>query len=221
MQRYWQAFLDIIYPPKCPVYACKAPVSEQGAWCPVCLGKILSVRQINMVEHHLIHLNSCHVVCEYTGGLKRLIHDMKFRQEKRYAIYLRWLIKEHISMEKFPHIDYVVPIPLHGERLQERGYNQAEAIFKDWALEKKLPWRVDILERTRYTIPQWELNIIERKQNITGAFVVGRPEMVQNKHIIIVDDIITTGITLDECAKVLKKAGAASVHGLTVASGAR
>ena len=62
---------------------------------------------------------------------------------------------------------------------------------------------------------------MERKQNIKGAFVVARPEMVKNKHIIVVDDIITTGITLEECAKVLKKAGAASVHGLAVASGAR
>lgn len=174
-----------------------------------------------MLEHHLTSLNSCHVVCEYTGGLKRLIHDMKFRHEKSYAIYLRWLIQHHMDIKKIPPIDYVIPVPLHTKRLQERGYNQAEAIFKDWALVGKMRWRVDILARTRYTIPQWELNIMERKQNITGAFVVERPEMVNNKHIILVDDIITTGITLDECAKVLKKAGAASVHGLAIASGAR
>lgn len=217
--KYWIAILDIIYPPKCPT--CKISVSEQGAWCPTCLGKILSVRQINLSEHHLTHLTSCHVVCEYTGGLKRLIHDMKFRHEKKYAIYLGWIIQQYSNIETLPPIDYVIPVPLHAERLQERGYNQAEAIFKDWALEGKMHWRVDILARTRYTIPQWELNIRSRKQNITGAFVVGRPEMVQNKHIIIVDDIITTGITLDECAKVLKKAGAASIHGMAVASGAR
>jgi len=218
LSNYWQSFLDIIYPPKCP---CKTPVHEQGAWCPACLAKILSVRQINRREHNLTQLDSCRVVCEYTGVLKRIIHDMKFRQQQRYAIHLRWLIKQHIHIKDFPHIDYVLPIPLHAERLQERGYNQAEAIFKDWAMEEKMPWMVDVLERTRYTIPQWELNLTERKQNITGAFVIGRPEMVKSKHIIVVDDIITTGITLDECAKVLKKAGAASVHGLVVASGAR
>ncbi|MBP2628686.1 MAG: phosphoribosyltransferase [Firmicutes bacterium] len=216
---YWTAFLDIIYPPKCP--ACKTSVSAQGAWCQACLAKILSVRQINMAEHHLTALDSCRVVCEYTGGLKRLIHDMKFRQQQQYAIYLRWLIEQNIDIKYLPHIDYVIPIPLHAARLKERGYNQAEAIFKDWALAGKMPWIEDVLERTRHTIPQWELNIMERKQNIKGAFLIGRPEMVKNKHIMVVDDIITTGITLDECAKVIKKAGAASVHGLAVASGAR
>ena len=215
----WTAVLDIIYPPKCPV--CKTPVGAQGVWCQICLAKILSVRQINMSEHNLTHLDSCTVVCEYTGGLKRIIHDMKFRQQQRYAICLSWLIQQHISTEDFPHIDYVIPIPLHEKRLKERGYNQAEAIFKDWAIKGKMSWTIDILQRARYTIPQWELNITERKQNITGAFVIRRPEIVKNKHIIVVDDIITTGITLDECAKVLKEAGAASVHGLAVASGSR
>jgi predicted amidophosphoribosyltransferase len=79
----------------------------------------------------------------------------------------------------------------------------------------------ELLERVRHTIPQWELKSTERKNNIKGAFVVTHPEMVRNKDILLVDDIITTGITLDECAKVLKKAGAASVHALVVASGAR
>lgn len=216
---YWTAFLDIIYPPKCP--ACKTPVSAQGAWCQACLDKILSVRQINMVEHNLTALDSCRVVCEYTGALKRLIHDMKFRQQQKYAIYLSWLIQQNIDIKYFPHIDYVIPIPLHAERLKERGYNQAEAIFKDWAKAGDMLWRPELLERTRHTIPQWELKMTERRQNMKNAFVTTRPEMVTNKHIIIVDDIITTGITLDECAKVLKKAGAASVHGLVVASGAR
>ena len=215
----WTTVLDILYPPKCP--ACKNPVHVQGAWCQTCLTKILSVRQINMSEHNLTHLDSCTVVCEYTGGLKRIIHDMKFRQQQRYAIHLSWLIQQNISKEDFSHIDYVIPIPLHADRLKERGYNQTEVIFKDWAMKGEMPWMPKMLERTRHTIPQWELNIRERKQNITGAFVLGRPEMIKDKHIIVVDDIITTGITLDECAKVLKKAGAASVHGLTVASGAR
>jgi len=215
----WSTILDIIYPPKCP--ACKTPVNEQGAWCQTCLSKIISVRHINMAEHRLTALDSCRVVCEYTGGLKRILHDMKFRQQQRYATHLRWLIQHNINTTEISHIDYVIPIPLHTERLKERGYNQTEAIFKEWAMKRKITWLPDALQRTRHTIPQWELNITERKQNITGAFIIGQPEIIINKHIILVDDIITTGITLDECAKILKKAGATSVHGLTVASGAR
>lgn len=212
-------FMDILYPPKCPV--CKSAVNEHGAWCQVCLAKVLSVREVNMTEHNLTALDSCRVVCEYAGGLKRLIHDMKFRQQQRYAAHLRWLIKQNLDIEYFSQMNYVIPVPLHAARLHERGYNQAEAIFKDWAKAGNMTWMPDALQRTRHTIPQWELKMTERRQNMKNAFVAVRPDRVKNKHVVIVDDIITTGITLDECAKVLKKAGAASVHGLAVASGAR
>ncbi len=215
---YWNALLDMIYPPKCPV--CKISVEKHGVWCSSCLGKIVSIREINVQQHHLTSLDSCQVVCEYTGGLKRLIHDMKFRQQKRYAIYLRWLLSEYSSIEHFRDIDYVIPIPLHAQRLRERGYNQVESIFKDWAMDRQMNWMPNLLTRTHQTIPQWELNTTERRENIKGSFAVIDPKRLMNKHILIVDDIVTTGITLDECAKVLKKAGAIRVDGLAVASGA-
>jgi ComF family protein len=219
ISKYWNVLLNILYPPKCPY--CKTLIEQHGAWCPSCLSTILAVREINVMEHRLKSLNSCRVVCEYTGGLKRIIHDMKFRRQKKYGIYLIWLL----TNSKLPHdlsiIDYVIPVPLHTDRLQERGYNQTEVIFKEWSRKQKLLWAPDLLVRDKHTIPQWELTLAKRRENIKGAFLITRPEMVKDKHILLVDDIITTGITLDECAKVLKKSGAASVHGLAVASGAR
>lgn len=216
---WWITFLDFLYPPKCP--GCKVLVTENGAWCPSCQDKIVAVRSINMAEHKLVSLDSCVAVCEYTGSLKRIIHDMKFRHQRRYGICLEWLVKKHIKMEMLPFGDCVVPVPLHAQRFKERGYNQTESIFQDWFVVGEMPWMPELLERTRYTIPQWELKSMERKKNIKGAFVVRWPELVKNKQIILVDDIFTTGITLDECAKVLKQAGAISVHALVVASGAR
>jgi predicted amidophosphoribosyltransferase len=79
----------------------------------------------------------------------------------------------------------------------------------------------EALARTRHTEPQWELNLTERRKNIKGAFAVTRPELVKGKYILLVDDIFTSGTTMDECAKVLKKAGAVTVKGLALASGAR
>ena len=153
---------------------------------------------------------------------------MKFRQQERYGISLRWLIREYsqlflanIHLKMLGSSDCVVSVPLHRQRLQERGYNQAECIFQEWAREGEMLWLPSVLERRRDTIPQWELKLAERKKNMKGAFVVVDPEQVKNKNIILVDDIFTTGITLDECAKVLKQAGASSVHALVVASGAR
>lgn len=220
MTSWWTTFLDFLYPPKCP--GCKTKVVEQGAWCASCAGKIVAVRSIHIVEHKLVSLDSCWTVCEYTGSLKRIIHDMKFRHQRKYAICLQWLVRKYNKMEMFdPSECIVIPVPLHAKRLKERGYNQTESIFKEWFVAKKIPWMPELLERTRHTIPQWELNSMERKKNIQGAFVVKQPEWVKNKKIILVDDIFTTGITLDECAKVLKKAGAINVSALVVASGAR
>ncbi|AIF53666.1 ComF family protein [Pelosinus sp. UFO1] len=211
--------MDIIYPPKCPY--CKTLVQEHGAWCQQCLAGILSVRDINVIEHRLKYLTACRAVCEYTGGLKRIIHDMKFRQQKKYVIHLKWLLISCKLTDYLSQIDYVVPVPLHADRLKERGYNQTELIFKDWSKEQNLFWMPDLLIREKHTIPQWELTSTDRKQNIKGAFITTRPDRIENQNILLVDDIVTTGITLDECAKVMKKAGAASVYALTIASGAR
>jgi ComF family protein len=216
---FWNTLLNIIYPPKCPY--CKTLVQEHGAWCSRCLADILAVREINVMEHRLKYLTSCRAICEYTGGLKRIIHDMKFRRQKRHAIYLKWLLVNSKHPAYFATIDYVVPVPLHADRLQERGYNQTEIIFKDWSKKAKLVWLPDLLVRGKHTIPQWELTLSERRENIKGAFLITRPEVVKDKNILLVDDIVTTGITLDECAKILKKAGAAYVYGFSVASGAR
>ncbi|WP_378950681.1 ComF family protein [Pelosinus sp. sgz500959] len=218
MTAYWTALLDFIYPPKCP--ACKKQVDEQGAWCPMCLTQIVELREFNLRKHGLTNLDSCQVICEYTGTLKRLIHDMKFRQQEKYAIYLRWLLKQHSNANGFIPLQYVIPVPLHTERLRERGYNQAEAIFKNWARSANLSWMPELLLRIRPTIPQWELNLSERKQNMKDAFMISRPEIINKQHVILVDDIVTTGVTLDECAKVLKKAGAIRVEALVIASGA-
>jgi ComF family protein len=226
LKSWWTTFLDFVYPPKCP--SCKSEVGEQGAWCGSCLKNIVAVRAINIIEHQLVSLASCWTVCEYTGSLKRIIHDMKFRRKQGNAIYLQWILEKHISTELFAGIDLVIPVPLHEKRLQERGYNQTEAIFKkgsrmifeDGTSGESL-WMPQLLLRMRHTVPQWELKLAQRKDNIKDAFVVTQSEMVKDKYIMLVDDIFTSGITLDECAKVLRKAGARRVCALVVASGAR
>jgi len=215
---YLAALLDLFYPPKCPV--CKTGVEEQGAWCPACLRKIVSVREIRVVQHQLVALDSCRVVCEYTGVLKRLIHDMKFRRQRKVATCLGWLIGEYIEHDEYSFIDGVLPVPLHWQRLAERGYNQSECIFESWVMKRNMNWMPGVLVRNRHTIPQWELNHMARQTNIKDAFVLRDAMRVKNKNILLVDDIVTTGMTFDECAKVLKQGGASQVHALAVASGA-
>ncbi|MEG6585008.1 ComF family protein [Dendrosporobacter sp. 1207_IL3150] len=217
LKMWWAALLDIIYPPKCPI--CRAVIEEHGALCRVCLSKILSIRNINMTAHKLRYLDSCLVLCDYTGGAKKMIHDIKFRANFKTALNLEWMLESFVRNSLFINIDIVTAVPLHAGRITERGFNQTEKIFKHWVIKRGFNWQDYVLVRMRPTKPQWELQLSERRKNIRGAFAVSHPDSIKGKNILIVDDIFTTGITMDECAKVLKISGAKSVRGLAIASG--
>lgn len=133
MRAWLAALLDLIYPPKCPV--CRAPVDEHGVWCPTCLKAVMAVRELSMAEHRLCYLDSCLAICSYTAGMKRLLHDMKFRKMKKYARHLTWALERGLSSagHVFTGIDAIIPVPLHADRLAERSYNQTFLIFKPWA----------------------------------------------------------------------------------------
>ena len=109
-------------------------------------------------------------------------------------------------------------MPLHASREKERGYNQTRLIFTDWLAAHDLPLH-DALQRLRRTKPMYRLSAVERRENIKGALGI-RPgaEAVRGRHILLVDDIFTTGATLTECARVLHQAGAQSVTVLVLAS---
>lgn len=218
LKDWWTALLDIIYPPKCPV--CRMSVATHGAWCARCLAVVFVPREIGLAGHHLSALDSCRVVCEYAGGVKRLIHDMKFRKKGHYAAHLTWLLCKGVAPKTVCGVDLVIPVPLHAGRMAERGYNQTELIFGKWAEQQGLAWNGDVLKRVRPTAPQWELQLAARRKNIKGAFSVMRPEVIQGRNILLVDDIFTSGTTMEECAKQLKQAGALRVDGLALASGA-
>lgn len=217
LKTWWTVLLDLVYPPRCPV--CRGSVASHGELCGQCLAGVLSEREINLAGRSLAALDSCKVLCEYTGGVKLLIHNLKFRQAREYAPHLARLLAEQLDSSQFTGIDFVVPVPLHSSRLAQRGYNQTELIFQHWAEEQGWVW-LAALDRIRPTKPQWELELKERRKNIKGAFNVTRPELVHGKTVLLVDDILTSGITLNECAKVLKRSGARKVVGLALASGA-
>ncbi len=215
LKDWWTALLDIIYPPRCPI--CRRPVERGGAWCPACLAAAIAERELNLVGRRIAFLASCRVLCDYAGGVKKLIHALKFRGDSRAASSLAWLLATRLDCGRLAAIQAVVPVPLHPGRLAERGYNQTALIFRAWAERQGWPWH-EALARTRPTAPQWELAAAARRKNIRGAFAVTRPDLIQGKTILLVDDIVTTGITMSECAKVLKKGGAAKVIGLALAS---
>jgi ComF family protein len=114
-------------------------------------------------------------------------------------------------------IDVILPVPLHGRRLYERGFNQALLLADRIGSRFSLPVCYDNLVRIRPTRPQVELSGRDRVKNVAGAFSLIAPLAVKNCRVLLIDDVFTTGATMNECAKVLKRAGAAHVAALTLA----
>jgi ComF family protein len=115
------------------------------------------------------------------------------------------------------HIDMIIPVPLHPTRLRNREYNQSLLLADRVSRARHIPLSYDNLVRIRETAPQTELSRAVRLKNLRRAFAVRRPQDVSGKQILIIDDVFTTGTTVNECAKILRKAGASQVYVCTLA----
>ena len=154
------------------------------------------------------------------GIVREFIH--RFKYERHF--YLRHQLVEWLAASldderiRTARADFLIPVPLHSARYREREFNQADELAM--LLSKRSGWPVlRALQRTRYTTTQTRLDRHERMENLRGAFRVRQTKAVSGRHLIVVDDVLTTGSTVDECARVLRKAGAASVRVMTVARG--
>lgn len=151
----------------------------------------------------------------YEGSLKRALLHLKYRPNRRLAVIMAEWLAEICLRETWKQA-LIVPVPLGGERLRQRGYNQADLIGS--ALSKTLEWPFSrsLLRRVRETVSQVGLDAHERQKNVQGAFCAA-PQQVVGKMVVLVDDLYTTGATLSSCTQALVQAGAALVFGVTVA----
>jgi ComF family protein len=146
----------------------------------------------------------------YEPPLQDAIHLFKYRGKVALAGTLGALFRE--SWKDRPEADLLMPVPLHPSRLRSREYNQALLLADELNRALRLPLSYDNLVRVRATPPQTELTRTERLTNLRRCFAVQRPDAVAGKRILLIDDVMTTGATVSECAKVLRKAGAAEVY---------
>lgn len=163
----------------------------------------------------------------YDGGLRELIHLLKYDQVRPAAKVLGRMLAEVLAeiTPKHDKASLVVPVPLHASRLRERGFNQAEEIARtalnilshDGSLAGRLELAADVLRRRRPTESQTGLTRHQRMENIRGAFEVAHPERIAARNVILVDDVFTTGTTVGECARILRRGGASRVYVATVA----
>jgi len=195
-----QRKLPPIEPPLCP--QCGIPQPD-GILCSICLNQRYAIDGIRSLFR-------------FEGVVRQVIHHLKYknlRTAAEPAAELLWfyLADNPISGE------VLTPVPLHRKRLRERGYNQSELLARELGKISDLPVVTDCLIRRQYASPQARAaSAGERHKNVAGAFSC-RNCSLKNKKVILMDDVATSGATLDACAAALKDAGAASVWGLTLA----
>lgn len=237
LRRAGEALLSLFFPPHCAACAADTPGGvhvcakcAEGAqrieapFCQQCSqpfeGDITGTFTCSNCAGRKFHFDCAVAPYLSRGVVREFIHQFKYE----HRFHLRhplagWaaagLEDERIRAQPF---DALVPVPLHRARRREREFNQAEEIARLLARRTGVPVR-DAIERTRYTTTQTRLDRQERMENLRGAFRVRHAAAVQDRHLILVDDVFTTGSTVEECARVLREAGAASVRALTVARG--
>jgi ComF family protein len=153
----------------------------------------------------------------YNDALSGAILMMKYDEVTRLGNWFAVRLAEIVAAEpKEWRADVVVPVPLHSSRQRERGYNQAELIARPLAKRLGIPFRARLLVRTKPRPPQLVLSRSEHWKSVRGAYATHKSARVDNLRVLLVDDVLTTGATLDACARGLKRAGASAVFGLTV-----
>ena len=149
---------------------------------------------------------------------KELIHLFKYGKKTPLGKRLARRLGETINGDhSFLESDFLIPVPLHKSRHRERGFNQSEIVAQEISKLTGLYVLKNALKRKKNTKDQTNLSPQQREENVKGAFVVTQPDMINGKNIILVDDVITTGATLSECARMLKQAGAEKILGMTIA----
>jgi len=241
INNFLSGVLDFIYPPRCLV--CRKLIQENEGLCVDCLEKIQLIEKPYChkcgkplefeatfedvqapvcldCRNKKLFFNFARSIGRYDGVLKECVHFLKYRSKKVLLKPISCLISKNLEntflWEEF---SFITPVPLHKKRYREREFNQAELIADLIGKQFRISVLPQALERTVYTSPQIKLNKEERLRNVKGVFKAGEHPWIRNSRILLVDDVYTTGSTLNECARVLKKAGAQEVYAFTLAHG--
>lgn len=230
--------LDCIYPQSCPI--CKKPLNQgekdicsicwmnlailPHSFCPYCKsffeeddsvfkhGCVLLTRS---ADRKILAVRSLGTFDDY---YKTLIHRVKYDKKIPLGKRLARRLGEQAAKERdFLNCDLVIPVPLYRARKRDRGFNQSEILAEGISKALNVTVSGDILKRTKNTKDQTNLNAEQRKENVRNAFAVTQPEKVMGRKVILVDDVMTTGATLNECARMLLDAEAIRVFAVTLA----
>ena len=206
--------LNLIYPNVCGF--CNKTCKNE--LCNKCKVKIRH-SQINIIiKPKSKYFKELISIFKYEGIIRDKILQYKF-EDKAYMCntFAKIILKNEKICGLLKKYDIIIPVPIHRKRKAQRGYNQTQLIASRISKDLKIKLCDDVLIKSKNTIAQSKLNKNKRKQNIKGAFKILNAGKVQGKNILLIDDIYTTGSTVNECSKILTKAGAKVVGVLTIA----
>lgn len=213
---------DALSPAACA--ACDAPVARRRVFCPACARTVVRAGDLPRVrpgrERGEGELAAIVAFGLFGGALATALKRLKYEGRSDLGGPLGHLLRR-AAREVGMGAGVVVPVPLHPRRVAERGYNQAALLASAVADELRAPCSPRALARVRHTPQQVRLDRRERLRNVTSAFCVLRPEAVRGRRVVLVDDVVTTGATLEACAEALLRAGAGEVTALVVARAER
>ena len=231
----FRSIASLCYPPHCVI--CAVPVAPESYLCDTCREKAPRIRapfcatcsepfsgaitdlfSCANCTHRSLHFEAAVAAYRSRGIVRRLVHEFKYghQQHLRHPI-AEWL-GETLGDPRLRgrHFDAIVPVPLHPARERERGFNQAALLAELLSKRTGVPLQNALL-RVRYTTTQTAYDRQERMENLKDAFCLRKNADVRDSRMLLVDDVLTTGSTLSECARVLKDGGALSIHAATVA----
>jgi len=140
------------------------------------------------------------------GTIQKIIHNLKYKNQQQVGTFIgNWLGEEILESNRFQNIDYIIPVPLHKNKLIKRGYNQVTTFGKSLSEKLNIPFKENILIRVSYTKTQTKKIRLDRWKNVQELFYVPNSNKTKNKHILLIDDVITTGATLEACCNAFKK----------------
>ena len=230
-----RGLVSLFYPPLC--VACSADVEPGQYLCASCdekaprikppfcatcsepfVGAISGSFSCANCAHRVLRFDAAVAAYRSRGLVRRLVHEFKYNRQLHLRHPIAHWLCETINDPRLSgrHFDLIVPVPLHPARERERGFNQAKLLAEILSAKIDIPLR-PALERIRYTTTQTAFDRTERMQNLHNAFRLRKKIAVRDLRVLLIDDVLTTGSTLSECARMLKASGATSVYAATAA----
>lgn len=212
--------LDLIYPPTCMICGTMLVAGEEHV-CSACRLALPRISLSSFEQNRICERMAGRLPFERAAAgfhyekesyIQILFEAFKYGGQRQLAAYLGHLAGRKLAEQGFfKGMDVIVPVPLHRKKMRQRGYNQSDYIARGLSEESGLPVETAVLKRMRFNSTQTRKNKWERLENVAELFSVCHPERIRGKHLLLVDDVMTSGATLESCGKVLMEAGETSL----------